>query len=133
MGHTGQIQLLFYLAMLSVASAVASCDIPMADWRVIAEAQNSTFPPPPTRFAVVMQITDAIGDYAKHFIDITSAWCKERAIPIYIFTHLPGGNHSHPTPEPMDSRFGKVGLLAATMRRIREDGSDVGYLFWVDR
>mmetsp|Transcript_46371 Transcript_46371/g.104731 ORF Transcript_46371/g.104731 Transcript_46371/m.104731 type:complete len:884 (+) Transcript_46371:125-2776(+) len=102
----------------------AHCSAGNEEWREVVRAANSSTDalcrqgasPPP--FGVVMQVTEPIGDYARFFVAIAKSWCEERGVPLWVHGPLPGFNDSHPVPPHMDARFGKVWLLAHTMRQL---------------
>jgi len=91
-------------------------------------------------FTALMQVTDPIGSYAKHFIALAHAWATPRLVPLLVYGALPGGNDTHPTPDGRDPRFGKVWLLAQAMREalavrsnsggVEKDGEH--WLLWLD-
>ena len=91
-------------------------------------------------FTALMQVTDPIGGYAKHFLALARTWATPRRVPLLVYGALPGGNDTHPTPQGRDPRFGKVWLLAQAMREALAKRSDSGaaakdgehWLLWLD-
>ena len=113
--HLAPLRLFFIFICIRISLHDALiCEASTPDWNFVLNSANSSlFWTNEAQIGVVMQVTEAIKEYAKFFVAVTSSWCKERGIPLIVYGPLPlqGCNETHPTPPGMDHRFGKVQLF----------------------